>query len=380
MADANGNYSFTGLANGAYNVTPGKTGYTFTPANQSVTVSGANQTGINFTAQATISTYSISGTISPVASGGGTAVALSGTSSGSTISDANGNYIFTQLTNGTYRITPSKNGFTFVPANQSVTLNGANASNINFTAVAPSGAISRDVTVSQDGGSAATTITSPAFATTSANEQLLAFVATDFLSETNTTVKSVTGGGLTWTLVKRTNAQKGSSEIWGAFATAPLSGVTVTATLSQNVISSMTVMSFAGVNPTGAIGAVGGNSAASGAPNATLVTTGSNSMVVGVGNDYDNATARTVGTGQTLIHQDLTATGDTYWVQMQASAIPNSGTTVAINDTAPTKDRYNLSIVEILAGSGGTTATPPTVTRNRACAGCDGLGYCNRIR
>ncbi len=218
------------------------------------------------------------------------------------------------------------------------------------------GAIAADVTVSKDGGSASTTITSPVFTTSAANEQLLAFISTDYLSGSNTTVKSVTGAGLTWTLVKRINAQSGSSEIWGAFASVPLTSVTVTATLSQSVISSMTVMSFAGVNPTGAIGAVGGKSAASGAPTATLVTTGSNSLVVGVGNDYDNAITRTVGAGQTLIHQDLTATGDTYWVQMQASTIPASGTTVTINDTAPTKDRYNLSIVEILAAAVG----PPT--------------------
>ena len=230
---------------------------------------------------------------------------------------------------------------------------------LTFFAVATGltfGAIAADVNVSKDGASASTTITSPVFTTSAANEQVLAFISTDYLSGSNTTVKSVTGAGLTWTLVKRTNAQSGSSEIWGAFASVPLTGVTVTATLSQSVVSSITVMSFAGVNPTGAIGAVGGNSAASGAPTATLVTTGSNSLVVGVGNDYDNAIARTVGAGQTLIHQDLTATGDTYWVQMQASSIPASGTTVSINDTAPTKDRYNLSIVEILAAVLG----PPT--------------------
>ncbi len=49
--NTSGNYTFTGLANGTYTVTPSNTGYTFTPANQSVTVNGANQTGVNFTAQ-----------------------------------------------------------------------------------------------------------------------------------------------------------------------------------------------------------------------------------------------------------------------------------------------------------------------------------------
>src|SRR5207302_9223537 len=49
--DSSGNFSFGGLANGTYTVTPSKSGYTFSPTNQTVTVSGANVGGIAFTAQ-----------------------------------------------------------------------------------------------------------------------------------------------------------------------------------------------------------------------------------------------------------------------------------------------------------------------------------------
>ena len=217
--------------------------------------------------------------------------------------------------------------------------------------------IAPDVTVAKDGSSASTTIASPAFSTARANELVLAFVATDYLSGTNTTVKSIAGGSLTWTLVKRTNAQSGTAEIWRTFATTPLAGVTVTATLSQSVASSITVMSFSGVSTTGtngsgAIGAIGGASAKSGAPSASLVTTGVGSWVLGVGNDFDNATARTLAAGQTLVHQYLSTAGDTYWVQRLSTAVATAGTTVTIADTAPTKDRYNLSIVEVLATAG----------------------------
>ena len=52
------------------------------------------------------------------------------------------------------------------------------------------------------------------------------------------------------------------------------------------------------------------------------MTTRNNSLVVGVGNDYDNAIARTLGTGQTLVHQYLTSVGDTYWVQRRTSPTP----------------------------------------------------------
>jgi len=51
-ANSTGSYSFAGLANGTYAITPGRTGYTFSPSAQGVTVSGANVTGINFTATA----------------------------------------------------------------------------------------------------------------------------------------------------------------------------------------------------------------------------------------------------------------------------------------------------------------------------------------
>ncbi len=46
--DASGNYSFTGLANGSYTVTPSKTGFTFNPTSSAQTVNSANITGVNF--------------------------------------------------------------------------------------------------------------------------------------------------------------------------------------------------------------------------------------------------------------------------------------------------------------------------------------------
>jgi hypothetical protein len=163
-------------------------------------------------------------------------------------------------------------------------------------------------------------------------------------------------------LVQRTNTQSGTAEIWRAFAPSQLTGVTVTATLSQSVLSSITVMSFTGVdtsglNGAGAVGAVGTRNASSGAPSAALVTTRNGSLVLGVGTDWDKAIGRTLGPGQSLVHQDLTPVGDTYWVQRASSPTPLSGTSVTINDTAPTGDRYNLSIVEVLApaGSGGSS-------------------------
>jgi hypothetical protein len=231
-----------------------------------------------------------------------------------------------------------------------------------LTAGRVQGAIGIDANVSKNQGTAATSVTTPSFSTTAGNELLLAFISTDAVSSPNITVTGVTGAGLTWVLVRRTNAQLGTAEIWRAFSANVLTGVTVSATLSQSVDSSMTVLSFTGVdssgtNGSGAIGATGSGNASSGAPTASLVTTRGGSLVLGVGNDWDSPTRRTVGSGQTLVHQYLPPVGDTYWVQMESSTTPASGTTVTINDTAPTTDRYNLTIVEVLAsaGAGGST-------------------------
>lgn len=49
-SDSSGNYTFTGLSNGVYAVTPSKSGFAFSPTSQSATVSGANVSGLNFTA------------------------------------------------------------------------------------------------------------------------------------------------------------------------------------------------------------------------------------------------------------------------------------------------------------------------------------------
>ena len=365
-ADASGNYTFSGLPNGAYTVAPSKAGYTFSPASQSVTINSANLSGVNFTAAP--QTWSLSGTISPSSTGSGATVALGGASNATVTADASGNYTFQGLGNGTYTVTPSKSGYSFSPANQSVTISSANVTGINFSTNVQTALLAIDARAFRNNSSGSEKVVSPKFSTSAGNELLLAFISTGYAGGTNTTVTSVSGAGLTWALVARTNIQSGTSEIWRAFAPAALTNGAVTAKLSQSVASSMTVMSFKGVDPSGtngsgAIGATGSGHASSGAPVATLTTTRNNSWVFGVGNDYNQASGRTPGPGQSMVHQALPNTSgvaaDTFWVQMQNSPTPLSGTSVTINDTAPTTDRYNLSIVEILPALTVTTANAP---------------------
>lgn len=217
----------------------------------------------------------------------------------------------------------------------------ATAVSVTVSNAAPTGA-TVDTSVSSDGrGPVSATVS-----TSAAGDLLLAFVGSDGLGSPQTV--TVSGGGLTWTLVKRTNTRGGDAEIWSARATTQLSGATVTATQSTSgYYESLTVVAFKGA---AGVGASVGGSASSGAPSVKLTTTKAQSLVYAVGNDYDNAIARTPGTGQVLVHQWVeTTTGDTFWVQAISGYVGTAGTVATINDTAPTTDQWNLSAVEVLS-------------------------------
>ena len=64
-------------------------------------------------------------------------------------------------------------------------------------------------------------VTTSAFSTTAAGETLVAFVGSDGPSGSGRQSVTVSGGGLTWTLVKRSNGQSGDAEIWAAQAPGP---------------------------------------------------------------------------------------------------------------------------------------------------------------
>ena len=133
--DGNGTYSFSGLANGSYTLTPSKTGYAFSPPSIAVTVSGANVTGQGFTATAASGTHSISGTVSG-ATVAGVTVSLTGAATASATTDGTGTYSFSGLASGNYTLTPSKTGYTFSPPSIAATVSGANVAGQSFTATA----------------------------------------------------------------------------------------------------------------------------------------------------------------------------------------------------------------------------------------------------
>jgi Big-like domain-containing protein/lysyl oxidase len=225
----------------------------------------------------------------------------------------------------------------------------------------PGGVLAIDGTVSQDGSS---TLTTPPLSSTKTGDLLLAFVASDGPMPGGQTV-AVSGGGLSWSLVRRANSRLGTSEIWKAVAPGKVDGLAITSTQANpGYHQSVTLTAFAS---SGGVGASSSAGAATGAPRTTVTTTVAGSWVFGVGNDWDRAVARTPGTNQIVQHQWVDASvGDTFWVQSQANPTATSGSAVAIDDTAPTTDQWNLAAVEVLPGSPPPPppldTTPPQVS------------------
>lgn len=189
-------------------------------------------------------------------------------------------------------------------------------------------------------------VRSPAIATEVANEVLVALVSSAGPSTTRQQV-SITGGGLTWRRAMRANAQRGTSEVWWARVVSPTAGIIVTATQSSGGRDqSLTVVRFSGA--TGVGNAVQHN-AIDEAPRVTLTTSRANSLVFGVANDSYSATARTLPSGQVMVHEWLdTRIADAFWVQTFAGPIPQAGTTVRLNVTAPVRSRWNFAAIEIV--------------------------------
>jgi hypothetical protein len=234
---------------------------------------------------------------------------------------------------------------------------------VNVANVAPppsGGPLAMDASVSQDGRSAQTT---PAFSTLSTGDLLLAFVSADGPTSGGQTA-TVSGAGLSWSLVRRANTRFGTSEIWKAVAPGRLTDARVTATpASSGYDMSLHVVAFAG---SAGVGATAAGSATSGAPRVSLTTTADGSWVFGVGNDWDSARGRTIGADQAFLHQWVdSGVGDTFWMQRRNSPTARAGTAVTIDDTAPTDDQWNVAAVEVLAGSPlppPIDSTPPQVS------------------
>jgi hypothetical protein len=133
--NTSGNYTFRGLSNGTYTITPRKSDYAFELPKEKVTINNANVQNVNFTAYPE-PTYTISGTVTHKDTGlaGVTITVLYDSVLGDTTTNTSGNYTFTGVRNGTYTVTPSKANYTFTPPSTQVTISDADVTGVNFTA------------------------------------------------------------------------------------------------------------------------------------------------------------------------------------------------------------------------------------------------------
>ncbi|HWT02707.1 MAG TPA: Calx-beta domain-containing protein [Pyrinomonadaceae bacterium] len=150
--DADGNYTFTGLAPGGnYIVTPSKTHYTFTPPTRTFTNLSADQVNQNFAA--TLKTYTVGGTVKLGTAGlAGVTVKVTSTSPAgfaprTFTTTSTGAYSFANLPAGrTYVVTPTKLNYQFTPAARTYSNLGANQPAANFAAALKTYSISGRIT------------------------------------------------------------------------------------------------------------------------------------------------------------------------------------------------------------------------------------------
>jgi hypothetical protein len=101
-------------------------------------VSGCEGGPAKFTLTTTTAATTVKHTISGVVSGttsSGAPIALAGDMVMTTTTDSHGSYLFSDIPDGSYTVTPTLVSYRFTPANTSVTISGADVANVDFSDV-----------------------------------------------------------------------------------------------------------------------------------------------------------------------------------------------------------------------------------------------------
>jgi hypothetical protein len=176
LSDGNGVYRITGLLAETYTVTPTKDEYDFTPTSSQQTV-GPSQQHVDFVG--TLRTYSISGNVSVAGTGLAGVEVTDGTRTATT--DANGDYTLAGMPSGTYSVTCNEDldgdghsDYRYTPASQTVNVEGAAATDVDFTAAATTYTVSGTISDSSGDRIAGVTVTAAEVGAAAAGKQLSA--------------------------------------------------------------------------------------------------------------------------------------------------------------------------------------------------------------
>jgi hypothetical protein len=187
----------------------------------------------------------------------------------------------------------------------------------------------------------------------------------------NPMITSVTGGSLSWSAV--TTADQGTlaaAELWIAYcATSPGS---MTASVdwankpNQGALLSVVVLTGCDSTQNGAIATPQTGTGQTASVN--LTTTRDGSRVFACHANFTSASSPTTGAGQTIVFNGNTmfgtSNGNGYWLQSTSSNTATSGTSVTINDTAPTGLTMAMVAFEVLAAPGGAAPSMTTPAFN----------------
>lgn len=201
-----------------------------------------------------------------------------------------------------------------------------------------------------------------------------------------TSVSAVTdslGSHLSWALItgarcntNNTGNLGGTCEVWSASCPSAQTNMTVTPTYTNpagagNSEGIVLPIVFTGADTTQNGATATDPQTAAALPSKAVTTTRAGSWVIGCALNYTNATGPTAGTAQTntingnSIIMTNGTDGDAAWVQIQNAVTSASGTSVTLNDTAPSC-KHNLVVVEILAALVKPTRPPNMAAVHRS--------------
>ena len=137
-SDTSGAYQFLKVEPGSYTLSASQKGFAYTPSSQVVKVASTDVKASPFSSAAAETTYTISGTVNGE-SIVGVQLTLKGneTIAGSATSVEGGVFRIEGVPEGTYTLTPSIAGYTFIPASRTVTIAGTHVAGQDFGSLTP---------------------------------------------------------------------------------------------------------------------------------------------------------------------------------------------------------------------------------------------------
>ena len=304
------------------------------------------------------SSKNISGSLTPGTLTAGATVTLTGSASATTSASANGNYSFSNLTAGTYTITPAKNGVIFQPASQNVSIS-ASSMIVNFSA-AP---MLQSITISAPASSIATggsdQFTAIGTYTDGSTQNLTSSVT---WSSSNLAAASISGAGLA------AGVAPGGSNISAVLngvasnvfvltvtgTSATLQAISITAPNSSLATGSSETLTATGTFSNGTTQNLTNSASwASSNPSAVSIASGALARAAGVGQSAISATQAGI-TGSVTISATATISGNVSPAASGAGTTVSLGGAATATTTADANGNYSFTILS----DGVYTVTP----------------------